>query len=108
MSLTACCHVFNKEGIEIERHHFFDFLKHNACAESIASAGLGDAQTSGEHLCDELVAREDESEASRVVMPDLIGHETEPLKPCSVLQIECVLVLWLSGRLRAHDDGLQS
>src|SRR5581483_11150802 len=54
-----------------------DLLQNDARAEGIAASHLAHELAALEHLGDELVAREQEHEPARVLVPNLAGDEAE-------------------------------
>jgi hypothetical protein len=48
-----------------------------ARTEGVGATDFEDVGPAGQHLCDELATRERKYQMARVVLPDLIGHETK-------------------------------
>ena len=97
--------VLDEDGIEVDRGEAFHRLDDDAGAEGIPAADFQHALGALQHLGDELVARQREGEALRIVVPGLAGHQPQGFE--AALELEQALVLGLAGsgvfRLRAHD-----
>src|SRR5262245_8570499 len=73
----ALTNVFDEDGIEVDGDDARHFLADQACCESVATADLQGGALAGKHLRDELVARQKEGDAARIVMPALVAHQAK-------------------------------
>src|SRR6516162_4511134 len=91
--------VLNEDGVEIVSRDGINFLLNDSGSESIAAPDFCDRAGSTQHFGDEFVSRQDKAQASRILVPDLIGHQTERTEPDLLLHLQQALVLRLPGRV---------
>src|SRR5260370_42109503 len=99
--------VVDKERVEIIGDVLADLLQPNAGAECVAATDLADGPLAAQHFRDELVAGEQKAEATRIVMPDLIGHEPQRRQSVGAATFKAAIVLSFP-RARVDDSDSRS
>ena len=102
--VAARADVLDEQRVEIVDGDVRHLLEHDARAEGVAAADLADIAAARQHLGDEFVARQEERQPARIVVPDLVGHQAERGQPDRIAQFEAAIVLRLA---RLLGDGGQ-
>ena len=96
--LHAAVDILDEDGVEIDGRDLRHFLADDPRAEGVAAADLQGGTFAAQHLGHELVARQEEGHAARVVVPALVGHQAQGCQPPAVADVEAELVLRFAGR----------
>src|SRR5215217_2859668 len=97
--IMAGARILDEDPVGVIDAYLVDLLEHDARTKRITATDLADVMPATEHLGDELVAREQKGQRTRVVAPDLISHHSEGSKAARIFQFDRTRILWLSCRI---------
>src|SRR5580700_5732241 len=75
--VAAAANIMNELRIEIVNRDVRYFLQHHTCAESVTATDFTHIAAVGQHFGNKFVTREEKGETPRIVVPNLIGHQTK-------------------------------
>src|SRR6202035_2056004 len=88
--------VLDEQGIKIVNSDIPHRLQHHPRAERVTAANLPNIPATRQHFGHEFITREQKSKPTRIVIPDLVGHEPERSKPNRISQFETAIILGFS------------
>ena len=101
---VAPSHIFDEDGVGVVHGHLLRRLQDDARAERIRAAELAHILSIDQHLRDEFVAREQHTQLTGIVVPDLVGRQSERLETDLIAQLQRAVVGRHSmGRSHATD-----
>src|ERR1700734_20946 len=101
--VLARADIINEDRIEIIGDNSLHLLHHEASTERVTAADLCYELLATEHLGNEFIAGEQDCQATRIVVINLVGHQPESRQPELVFQFHTTIILRFSrsiGRRR--------